>query len=369
MVTVDKKENLMKICFFNPNLGIKNRVIQSIFSEMYKSFWRALELQSAEVFFSDNFKTLSGDVLIVPLGGNQERDSARAMNAFNGPVIAYVPPANTWFYSSFLKRWKHKIILAYGTDSSRLSFNKYSDIGIPYYHFPFASDDKIFKPLSVPKIYDIIFVGNYNTGEGRFEYIKKLIKHADKKKWEVLLIGAGWETLGHPYQIIAHGPLLNYIYNCGKICLNIHNSIQYSGHEIQMDANNRLFDLAMAGCFQINNAKDLIRIYFNKDEIVAEDNSNDWVECIEYFLNNESERLEYAEKARIRAISEHTWDLRAKEFILLINSNLENYKIKPFRFYDPVLYFYDYYFIPPYRLKHIRIIKTISELFGYRIKR
>ena len=349
----------MEICFFNENLGNKNPVIQASFGGMYKSFWDALEKLNVKITFRDSPENLSGDILVVPLGGNQERGSSKAMSKFKGPVIAYVPPAYSWFYASFLKRWKHKIIFTYGTDASDLSKNKYQSLGIPYYHFPFASDESIFRPLNLPKLYDIVFVGNYNTGVGRFKYIKQIIETAEVKNREVLLIGNGWEKFGHPNQIIAHGKLLNYIYNSAKICLNIHNDIQYKGLQYQMDANNRVFDLAMAGCFQLNNAKDLIHLYFNPDEIIADDNPSNLVGLIDYYLTNEIEREKFSENARKKALIEHTWHNRANAFINMINENVPNYSITPQNPLQKLGLLRDQYLHPSYQLKQIKLYKSI----------
>jgi hypothetical protein len=347
----------MKICFYNLNLGTKNPGINSIFGGMYKSFWDALKRQNIDVFFSDNYNNLKGDILVVPLGGYQEQNSAKAMNRFNGPVILYVPPAYSWLYVSFLKRWKDRILFAYGTDAAHLSTQKYNELGIPYYHFPFASDNEIFKPLGVPKIYDLLFVGNFNSGVGRYKYIKLLMETAQVKNWEVLLIGTGWEKFGHPFQMIAHGKLLNYAYNSSKICLNIHNDNQYKGHLYQMDANNRVFDLAMAGCFQIGNAKELIELYFTHDEVVAEDDPARLIELIDYYLQNDAQRSQIGKKALAKALNKHTWDSRAQSFVQMITHHLHNYKNKPI---SPLLRLarkLDQYLYPTYQLKQIRLYK------------
>jgi len=359
----------MKICFYNFNLGPGNPTLQSLFGGMYRSFWNAFERRNIEIFATDDYNRLEGDILVVFLGGNQERGASLAMKNFPGPVAVTVPPASCWFYKSFLLRWRHKIIFAFGTDSSRFSAGKYASIKIPYYHLAFASDPEIFKPVPLPKLYDIVFVATFNSGEGRYEYIEKLVKTALQKKWNLQLVGKGWDKLGYPFQIIAHGPLLNYVYQSAKICINLHNTIQYSGNDIQMDANNRLFDLAMAGCFQVNNGEQLVRVYYSDDEVPAADDADNWIELVDYYLAHESERMAMAEKARSRSLKEHTWDYRVDQFIRMIQNHKEGYSGIPSRFYHSLLHLYDFYFMPVYLFKHIRVIRRIREWFGYRIRR
>jgi spore maturation protein CgeB len=345
----------MNLCFYNLNL--KNPVINASFGGMYHSFWKALELRNHKVTFTDQPDQIAGDILVVPLGGYQEKKAAEAMLRTKIPVIVYVPPAYSWFYKSFLTRWKHRIIFAYGTDASDYTTEMYQTIDIPYYHIPFASDPAIFQSLETPKIYDIVFVGNYNSGEGRFRYIEKLIEAASEHQWKVLLIGNGWQKFGHPYQLVAHGELLNLIYNSSRICLNIHNDIQHKGSRFQMDANNRLFDLAMAGCFQIGNATDLVKIYFEEDEVVTTNDPENIVKKVEYYLRNDNLRSETGKKAQKKALASHTWDNRATFFSDCIEKNTDNFKEQNPAFIQRMLQNSDLYRIPAYQLKQIRLYK------------
>lgn len=347
----------MKICFYNLNLN--NPIIHSSFGGMYRSFWKAIASKGHTVTFSDSTDSMDCDVLVVPLGGLQEKSSSKAMAKFTGPVVVYVPPANNWFYESFLKRWSHKIICAYGTDSSDLSYKKYNELRIPYYHLPFASDETIFMPLDLPKLYDIVFIGNANSGVGRYRYTNLLMENAKNKNWKVLLIGSGWEKYDHPFQLVAHGELLNMIYNTSKICLNIHNDTQFKGQEFQMDANNRVFDLAMAGCFQLGNAEKLLAKYFDDTEVVAIDDPAKWVEKIDYYLKNEDAMREVRHKAREKALIKHTWNNRAEDFIGMINENSP--KFNGMNEKKGILIHLarklDQYLPPIYQIRQIRIIK------------
>jgi spore maturation protein CgeB len=128
-----------------------------------------------------------------------------------------------------------------------------------------------------------------------------------------------------------------------------------------MDANNRLFDLAMAGCFQINNASDLIAKYFDKNEVVAIDDPYQWIEKIDYYLNNESEITLISQKAREKALKEHTWHNRADAFLKMVDENKLRYSLIN-QNVNVLLKFtrsIDQYIIPLYKIKKIRFLKKI----------
>ncbi len=306
----------MKIGFFD--LGLKNPTTKASFQGMYQSFWNALEEVGAktELFFSATDSEL--DVIVVPLGSGQEVKSARVLANSRCPGIIYVPPAKTWFRKSFLQRWRHKILFAYGTDVSGYSDARYRSLGIPYHHFPFASDKQVFRPLEIEKLYDIIFVGSASSGEGRHKYIGPLMQRAREKKWKVLLLGNGWDKYGYTTQLVSHGELLNAIYNSGQICINIVNKDQFYSPHLRLDTNNRLFDLAMAGCFQVANARLLTSKYFESDEIVSVDNPQQWLDLVDYYLDHPDERTVIAERSRQKALADHSWEKRSAEFLGLV---------------------------------------------------
>jgi len=193
----------MQICFFFPSL--KNDQNNAIFGSMYSSFFYQLELQGMPVKFTTDLDKIEGDILVVGIGGGGERNAAKAMLKFKGPVILSTYNTYICFYKSFLKRWKSKILFAYNPDFADLNFVKYNLVGITYYHFPFGSDEKIFYPFDTEKKYDITFLGNANSGFGREKYIQKLVDYAIKNNLNIFLAGSGWEKYGFSYRIVEHG--------------------------------------------------------------------------------------------------------------------------------------------------------------------
>lgn len=352
---------MMRLCFYFPSL--KNNLNSSQFNGMYTSFIQGIEKQNISTFLTCELNQIQGDILVLIVGGGYEPIAAKAMHKFKGPVILYVHHAYVCFYKSFLERWKSRILFAYSTDFANLSFDKYASVGIKYYHIPFASDPKQFYPIDIEKIYDIVFLGHANSGQGRYRYIEPLIEYVKKKNLNILLAGNGWEKYGYPFQIISHGKLLNIVYNMSKICVNIHNDRQYLGMDYEMDANNRVFDLALAGCCQVSNGENMIIKYYDKDEVITADDPSEWIKKIDYFLNHPEERNQIGKKALERSLNYHTWDARGKEFVDVIHDLLPRYyeKAPNVGFLTLFLRYLDQFLLPPYRIKEIRVIRFILK--------
>jgi len=354
----------MKICFYFPFL--MNSQNKSLFGTMYSSFFTGLKEIDVDSKLALELADIEGDVMVVVIGGGYEKEAAKAMHLFKGPVILYVHNAYLNFNKSFLKRWQSRILFAYNPDYATLNFRKYNSVNIPYYHFPFASDENVFYPVSCEKIYDIAFLGNANSGSGRQKYIDKLIDYVQSNNLRIFLAGNGWEKYGYPSQLVQSGDQTNLIYNQSKICINIHNNRQYLGIDIEMDANNRLFDLAMAQTCQISNGELMISKYFAIDEVISADNPNDWINKIDYFLKNNEERNLTALKARKRAIENHSWTQRAVEFNDIINENIHLYAAKSQKVSLLTSFRRKLDTIIPalYLIKEIRIIRYFLTLLG-----
>ena len=353
----------MQICFYFPSL--KNDQNNAIFGSMYSSFFSAIERTGINVYFTTELDEIIGDVLVVGVGSGGEMSAAKAMHKFTGPIIINIYNAYLGFNRPFLKRWSSRVLFAYNTDYSTLNYIKCASVNIKFIDIPFASDETIFYPIELyKKKYDITFLGNADSGNGRKQYIDLLIRYVKENNLKILLAGAGWEKYGFPYQIIKHGKETNEIYNESKVCVNIHNDRQFAGIDKEMDANNRLFDLAMAGCCQVRNGKKMIMRYFSEDELLTADNPREWLTLIDCSLKDEYKRDKIGINARKRALKDHTWDKRAIEFVDIVKSNYPNYSdinqnvnifIKFMRFLDQFINF-------NHLLNNLRVVKYFKNL-------
>jgi len=334
---------------------------------MYSSFFAELEKEGMQVKFTTELTEIEGDVLVTGIGGGWEPHAARAMNIFKGPVILNIYNSYICFNRSFLKHWKSKILFAYNPDYATLNFEKYNSVGIKYYDFPFGSDEKVFFPIDVEKKYDITFIGNADSGFGREKYVKALIDLSKRKNYKFFLAGHGWEKYGYEKRIIKHGSDTNLIYNQSKICVNIHNNRQFAGIDIEMDANNRLFDLAMAQCCQISNGELMVSKYFTKEEVLTADDPEIWISYVDRCIENDQLRHTLANNARTKALNEHTWNARAKEFNNLVNRHFLQYNSNQQKvgFFLKLFRIMDQYIVPMYRIKEIRMIRFILYKTGF----
>jgi|GEM_PF-1560977 len=315
----------MKIVFFE--LGLKKSIVRTILGNMFNNLIEAISRQPGyEATFHKDPEEIKSDtdILVYHTGAEQEKKNSRALIRFKGPLILYTPPAYNWFNKKFINLWRENILFSYSTDASGFSQEKFAKLHIPHLHFPFASDPETFYPLpATPKIFDIAFVGNAQSGTGRYQYIDLLVQKAKKENWKILLLGKDWDKYDIPFQLVAHGSLLNLIYNSAKININIINNEQKLGKNKCLDSNNRLFDLAMSGVFQLANAPQVTENYFSQIEVPAFDDPQQWLKQIEYYLNHPEERQISAEAARKRALKDHAWNDRAVNFTDFIEKNIQ----------------------------------------------
>jgi len=107
------------------------------------------------------------------------------------------------------------------------------------------------------------------------------------------------------------------IYSSSKISINVHEEYQkeYGG-----DCNERTFKIPLCGGFEVVDNVACIKKYFepNKEIILAKDGL-EWVDLIEYYLNNPEERLEIIQAGRRRVLTDHTYHNRAKQMIDIKN--------------------------------------------------
>lgn len=295
------------IVFFK--LGLDAPTTRAWFSGVYGAFFEALRRSGCEVALSFSTPLPAADVLVVPLGGGQDQDAARAMAAFPGPVVLYAPASRGWFRQDYLERWRHKILFAFGADESHYARRCYAQLGIPYHGLPLASDPAVMRPLGLEPRYDAVFVGDAQ-GARKMPFASAVAEALGPER--VLLVGPGWDALGFPAQSIAWGSLLNVVYNLARVCLNIHAEGQYDEPEARLDANNRLFDLAMAGRCQVSNGHAVVSRYFDRTETATADTPSEFADLVRHFVAHPAEANALGQAARSKSLAAHTWDHRAR---------------------------------------------------------
>lgn len=183
---------------------------------------------------------------------------------------------------------------------------------------PYGFDEEIYYKQKAEKVYDVTFVGAGHRERyapldkiserckrmgikfsvfGPFTLFKKDSSY--KKRYPFL-----YQSLVHNNRILPQH--INEIYNKTWININLHHPQSKEG------VNPRTFEIAGSGNFQLTDEKGVIKGLFHPDELVTYSDVEDLTEKISYFLKEKQLMSSIAEMARKRAISEHTFQHRAK---------------------------------------------------------
>jgi len=168
------------------------------------------------------------------------------------------------------------------------------------------------------KYYDIVFVGNIDTKlyENRLELLNFLISRGiNIKIWTYTQNKESLENyplIINNIQGSAYGKDMIHIYSQSKIVLNLHSLNVPSG------GNMRLFEIPLTNALQIAD-KCPGDWFIDGHEIVLFKNKNDLLSKINYYLNNDPERMRICNNGYSRFLSEHTYHHRVKEILRIIH--------------------------------------------------
>jgi spore maturation protein CgeB len=110
------------------------------------------------------------------------------------------------------------------------------------------------------------------------------------------------------------------IFNASKVNLNLHSSTYHDGVDPRGDfVNPRTFELAGAGAFQIVDQRTLLPPLFAADrELAVVTSVSEMRDRTDYYLAHEAERVEMAERARQRALAEHSYLCRMEDLLAAV---------------------------------------------------
>ena len=176
---------------------------------------------------------------------------------------------------------------------------------------------KVEKNYKKRKKYDIVFIGRLDTGsnEHRIKILNFLLtKGVNIKIWTWSLSNKFIEK--YPLiknQVVGsvYGIEMVKIIAQSKIVLNIHDpSVPYGG-------NMRLFEIPSAKSLQIadKHPKDW---FMDGDEIILFKDNEDLLKKINYYLNNNQERIRISNNGYKRVVKEHRYEHRAKKLLKVV---------------------------------------------------
>ncbi|OLN24606.1 CgeB family protein [Desulfovibrio sp. DV] len=106
------------------------------------------------------------------------------------------------------------------------------------------------------------------------------------------------------------------IFNAATVNLNLHSSVLAKELVPAGDfVNPRTFELAMCGAFQLVSERTLLPELFADDELVRFGSMEELREKLAHFLAHPEERQAYAQRARARALAEHTYGQRMEQLL------------------------------------------------------
>ena len=157
---------------------------------------------------------------------------------------------------------------------------------------------------------DITFIGGGRPN--RRELFEHLIDYTIK------LWGWGWDESPAlaPYMVreTVSGLKKTKIYNATKICPNLQSGL-YQIYGLSC----RIFEVASCGRLPFSEPQQDLGLYFTPgEEVIVFNGPQDFKNKVAYYLSHPDEMNEMAERARARALREHTYTHRMKELLDIV---------------------------------------------------
>ena len=166
--------------------------------------------------------------------------------------------------------------------------------------YPLASDETIFKPLNIEKIYDVGFVG------AKYGIREKIIKRLKEENINVKVYGKGWDSGRLPIEDT------NKFYNQCKIVLGV-GTILGCNNFTSMKL--RDFDVPMSGSVYVTTYNDdTAKIFQDQEEILFYRNIDECITIIKNLLKNPS-KMEQIRKNALQKALQNTYKIRIKSML------------------------------------------------------
>lgn len=217
----------------------------------------------------------------------------------------------------WLEPWDH----VFTNDSASVEVYREAVRNVTY--LPWCTNPRVYRPSSVSTDYrsDVCLVGQ--GFPNRMALLNAIAPALERLHVKLIGDWTGWGDALAPRLkrfvrpgVYDAGEVARYF--CGAaINLNIHRdpmpetmpNNRNSRRVPARSPNNRLFDIAACGAFQLvdDSRPDIRRLYREGEEVVLFHDARDLAEKIEYYLAHPDERRRIAEAARRRTLWEHTF--------------------------------------------------------------
>lgn len=199
--------------------------------------------------------------------------------------------------------------------------DKLARIGAPNaLYLPLAADPDFHRPLDLTPVERRLYGADVSfLGAG---YPNRRLAFRELMEFKPKIWGSDWEGEDAlaPYlqrggERIAPEEAVK-IFNATAVNLNLHSSISVKelvGHGDFV--NPRTFELAMCGAFQLVDERALLPELFAPDELATFGDMDELKAAIARFLAHPEERQAFADKARTRALRDHTYQARMQTLL------------------------------------------------------
>ncbi len=207
-------------------------------------------------------------------------------------------------------------------------FEKLTAVGQPnVLYLPLAADPAVHRPLELSPVEQRLFGAEVSfMGAG---YPNRRLAFRELLDFGLGIFGSDWDgdsVLAPRVRLegrrIATDESVK-IFNAATVNLNLHSSISATEPVAGGDfVNPRTFELAMCGAFQLVDRRSLLPELFGEDELAQFGSLAELKERLSHFLTHPEERAAYAQRARQRALQEHTYAARMERLLAFAASRL-----------------------------------------------
>jgi len=289
----------------------------------------------------ETVKVQKPDLCFFFLFGNEiEKDTIKKITDFSTITFNWFAD-DKWRFENFSKLWAPAFSWVSTDQPERLK--DYYKIGYKNVIVGgWACNHNLYKPLDVPKKYDVTFIGQPHGDR------KKIVNAIKKAGINIECFGRGW-----PNGKVSQEEMIK-IFNQSKINLNfskcsgsfglkylarifvdvqngkivLKNPATWWGNlksliaRSQNEIKGRNFEIPGCNAFLISGyAKGLENFYELEKEVVCFQNTKDLIKKIKYYLEHEDEREAIAKAAYERTLKDHTYEKRLNDIFAKIFTN------------------------------------------------
>ncbi|GGE39324.1 protein CgeB [Pullulanibacillus camelliae] len=213
------------------------------------------------------------------------------------------------------------------------ALSRYTEAGHPHVtYLPLATNPSIFfeREIDRQKRFDINMVG-FPYPE-RLALIAYFLEHCP---YSIVVVGKKWAELLTDWSEDPRLTIIDHwitpteaaaLYNESKISLNPHRPYDLKENKNRMrvinkSLNNRTWDIAACGAFQLTSNMEEVSRFFEKDkEIVTYNSMKECVQFVEKYCHEEDERRTIAAHAKQKVLQAHTFSHRMSDMLESIAS-------------------------------------------------